>query len=405
MLDIKPIFNSLIRSKAGAILLVLQIAITLAIVSNALSIIKDRLAYLQTDSGYPEQELFQITTSVFAKDTDLLYLIEETERTLRGINGVVNAAFAKDVPLSGSGSSSGFSNKPLSQSEDDDFRSINTAYTGASASVFDTLGVTLLEGRFFDDSEVLKLDNSSKPPHLVVVSKHYLDEVYPDGDGLGQFIYIGNSPVEIIGVVERAMGPWPKSSKPLNFSFFPYVQANPYQKFIVRTEPGMREAVMKEVEDKLLAQFNQRVIMSIEGLDDSKKSYQASDILMLRMLVILIALLVSITALGIFGMTVFNINKRTKQIGTRRALGARKSDIVRYFLVENSILCITGMAIGAIGAMYLGQMLFEHYSVPAFSAWYVVYTAIFVLMVSLLSVLFPANKAANISPSIATRSV
>ncbi|MEM0909540.1 MAG: FtsX-like permease family protein [Pseudomonadota bacterium] len=405
MLEIKPIIHSLVRSKAGAVLLILQIAITLAIVSNSLSIIKDRLEYLNKDTGYPEKDVFYITTNVFAVDTELLYLIEETEKTLRGMDGVVNASYMSDVPLSGSGSASSFGNKPMDQDEEKGYLSARTGQSNAGSQVFDTLGLVLKEGRLFNETEVLKIDGARELPQKVVVTQDYINEVYPEGNGVGQFIYIGNTPVEIIGVVERAMGAWPSDEAALNYSIFPYVGASTSQKFVVRAASGMRETVMKEVEDILLAQFNERVIMNVQGFDDAKKEYQASDILMLRMLVILIALLVSITALGIFGMTVFNINKRTKQIGTRRALGARKADIVRYFLVENSILCIAGMTLGAIGAIYLGQILFEHYSVPAFSKAYIVYTAVFILSVSILSVLFPANKAANISPSIATRSV
>jgi putative ABC transport system permease protein len=405
MLEIKPIFNAIMRSKTGAVLLVLQIAITLAIVSNALAIIKDRAEYLQTETGYPEENLIQISTNVFAKDSDYLYLIEETERTLRGINGVVNASVMNEIPLSGSGSASSFGTLPVDQRDDENYHSVRTAYTGSNESAYNTLGIKLIEGRMFEAQEVIKTLEGGNYPSVVVVTKDYLAELYPEGDGLGQFIYIGNHPVQIIGVFERAMGPWPSDSRPLNFSIFPLIEGRPFQKFIVRTESGMRDQVMQEVEEVLLTQFNQRVIMNVQELDDAKHEYMASDTLMLRMLVVLIILLVAITALGIFGMTVFNISKRTKQIGTRRALGARKSAVVSYFLVENSILSMFGVALGSLGAIYLGQLLFEHYSVPAFDPIYILYTGIFVLLMSLLSVLLPANRAANIPPSIATRTV
>jgi putative ABC transport system permease protein len=126
---------------------------------------------------------------------------------------------------------------------------------------------------------------------------------------------------------------------------------------------------------------------------------------MLRMLIVLIIVLVMITALGIFGLTVFNINKRTKQIGTRRALGARKSAIVRYFLVENAIICFFGIVLGGIAAILMGQLLLENYSMPALDPVYVLVTTMCVFIASLLSVVMPASKAANISPSIATRSI
>jgi putative ABC transport system permease protein len=115
--------------------------------------------------------------------------------------------------------------------------------------------------------------------------------------------------------------------------------------------------------------------------------------------------LILVTALGIFGLTLFNISKRTKQIGTRRALGARKSSIVRYFIVENSLVCAAGLILGAIASVLLGQQLMQLYSVPALSMFYVLATALSVFLISILAVIGPARRAANISPSIATRSI
>ena len=141
---------------------------------------------------------------------------------------------------------------------------------------------------------------------------------------------------------------------------------------------------MRQIEDKMLEAYNERVITNLRGMDQAKKEYNASDILMLRMLVVLITVLVLITALGIFGLTVFNINKRTKQIGTRRALGARKSAIVQYFVVENSLICSVGLLVGSAAAVYLGKVLLEEYSLPALDNSYIVMTAMFVMVVSIL---------------------
>ena len=131
----------------------------------------------------------------------------------------------------------------------------------------------------------------------------------------------------------------------------------------------------------------------------------AEDTLMMRMLVVLITILLLVTALGIFGLTLFNISKRTKQIGTRRALGARKSAIINYFLVENALICIAGLVLGVIAAFVLGQLLMQHFSIAALPLGYVAATAIMVFIMSLLAVLGPAKRAANISPSIATRTI
>lgn len=404
MLEIKPIFNAMRRSKAGAIMLLIQIAITTAIVSNASFIIYDRVQYLQQETGYPEDEIFHFAVQTFGKDADLSQQFELTETTLRNIPGVINAVTMQEIPLSGGGSASSFGINPTND-QGRQGREVRSAYTFGDEHALETLGVDLIDGRNFEVSEVIVAQNRDVLPTVAIVSKAFLEEIFPDGDGLGQTIYLGDMPLKIIGVVEKMMGPWLKDSRPDNLIVIPFVSAGVFQKVLVRADAEQRAVVMGQIEDILLKEYDQRVIVNLNGMDESKRRYNASDILMLRMLVVLITVLVLVTALGIFGLTVFNINKRTRQIGTRRALGARKSAIVRYFMVENGIICIAGLVIGSAAAVYMGTALLEHYSLPALDHSYIGMTAVFVLVVSLLSVLVPANRAANISPSVATRSI
>jgi putative ABC transport system permease protein len=401
MLDIKPIFNSLRRSKAGAVMLLIQIAITLAIVSNAAFIIVDRVKFLQQETGYPEESIFSFTVLTFGADVDKIQQAQNDESMLRNLPGVVNAVHMSEIPLSGSGSASSFHLDPDPQ----DSRGVRAAYSMGDENIVPTLGVKIIEGRNYTQEEVVIQYDPAEVPTVGLVSKAFADEMFPEGDALESTLYFGPFPLKIIGIVEKMKGPWLKDRASDNMIIFPMVTEQNFQKFVVRTEPGERTAVMRQIEDLMLAQNDQRVITSIRAMDESKDDYNATDILMMRMLIVLISVLVLVTALGIFGLTVFNINKRTKQIGTRRALGARKSDIVRYFLIENSIICALGLAIGSVAAIYVGQALMQQYSLPALDNSYVVLTAGFVLVVSLLSVLMPAIKASNISPSVATRSV
>jgi putative ABC transport system permease protein len=120
---------------------------------------------------------------------------------------------------------------------------------------------------------------------------------------------------------------------------------------------------------------------------------------------IMVVLLLLITALGLTGMVMFNIQRRTKQIGTRRALGARKRDIIEYFMVENYLICIVGGVIGGMLSLVLGQQLMSLYSLPMVPVIYPIVSVIGLLVVTTLAVIVPAAKAANISPAMATRSV
>ena len=221
---------------------------------------------------------------------------------------------------------------------------------------------------------------------VTVVTQALLDELFPEGDGLGKTIYFGDLPLTIIGVAAHMKSPWLKDSHPNNVALIPYIQGKTYAQFAVRTKPGQRAAVMKQIETAMLNNYSKRVINNIKGLDQLKDEYVAADKLMMRMLIVLITILVLVTALGIFGLTLFNISKRTKQIGTRRALGARKSAIINYFLVENAMICSVGLILGGIAALLLGQLLMQHFSIAALPPSYIAGTAIMVFVMSLLAV-------------------
>ena len=401
MLEIKPIFHALCRSKVGAILLLIQIAITTAIVSNAAFIIQDRISYLSQETGYPEQDIFVFNVMMFGKDVSPSQQYELDEAMLRQIPGVVDAAYSSNTPLSGSGSSSDFSLKPAPEES----KSARTSYMFIDEHGINTYGVKLIAGRNYIEDEVIVTDNYDELSKVTVVTKTLLDELFPDGNGLGQTVYFGDIPMKIIGVIDLMKGPWLKDSRPDNVALLPFIKPGTNARFVVRTEPGQRQSVMNRVEEAMLKNYNKRVISRIRGLDDDKESYMAEDTLMMRMLIVLITILVLVTALGIFGLTLFNISKRTKQIGTRRALGARKSAIISYFLVENAMICIVGLVIGVIAAVYLGQVLMQHFSIAQLDISYVLATALAVFVMSLLAVLAPAKRAANISPSIATRTI
>lgn len=402
MLDIKPIFSAILRSKVGAILLFLQIALTTAIVSNAAFMINDNLSYLREDTGYPQQEIFSFTVMTFGKGIDLKQQAERDEALIRNIPGVVNATITQAVPLSGGGSSTSVRLKPHPEKS----KQGRLMYFYGDENTLDTMGVKLVEGRNFRPEEVMITDNfHDEGPNTIIISKALAKSMFDDEPALGRTVYVNSRPLEIIGIVALMESAWPRADDSNTTGIIPFVNAQNYQHYLVRTQAGERAKIMSEIEDNMLKAYNKRVIINVDGLDESKDAYDSTDVLMMRMLIVLVVILVLVTALGIFGLTQFNISKRTKQIGTRRALGARKSAIVRYFLVENAMICTVGLVAGSVAAVFLGRLLMKAYSIEALELQYVIVTALFILLISLLAVVVPAMRAANISPSIATRSI
>jgi putative ABC transport system permease protein len=118
-----------------------------------------------------------------------------------------------------------------------------------------------------------------------------------------------------------------------------------------------------------------------------------------------VTLLVIITSLGVAGLTSFNVTRRYKQIGTRRALGATRGQIVRYFLAENLLFTAIGIVLGSLFAIAVNTVLVSAFSVPKFSWLWLPVSMVGLIVVGLLAVLMPARRAAQVPPAVATRTV
>ena len=399
MLHIKPILSSLLRSKSGPVLLLIQIILSVAIVANASFIIQERLALMQRDSGIKESEV--LTFSLFNFDP----LIDKTaqnkidQQILRGLPNVIDATSTNMLPLSGGGWSSTLNLGP----DPDSAKSTPqfAMYLGTDHTI-ETLGIKLIEGRNFYPHELK--DNLDSPSRLAIISSVLAKAIWPDESALGKVLYEGkDAQITVIGVVEKLQGAWIDSSS-LENSVIQNVDYGS-SSYMVRAKPEFHAELKDAIKKALLAENPNRVLDGFKSIEALKASSYRDQKLMITVLTMMVVLLLLITSLGLTGMVMFNIQRRTKQIGTRRALGAKKRDIISYFLVENYLICLAGGVLGGLLAIQLGQQLMKIYSLPMLDLSYPLITVAGLFIVTTLAVYLPARKAANISPATATRSV
>jgi putative ABC transport system permease protein len=173
--------------------------------------------------------------------------------------------------------------------------------------------------------------------------------------------------------------------------------------YLVRTKPGRRDEIMR-IASQHLAQSNvDRAISSVKSVEYFKEATYLTERVTVDTLMIVTALLLAVAALGIFGLATFNVTTRTKQIGTRRALGARKADVVRYFMVENGLVTTTGIVLGCALALGIGYWLSVHYQLPRLDLYYLVGGILALWGIGQLAAWQPAHRAAAVPPSVATR--
>jgi putative ABC transport system permease protein len=410
-LQIQPILVALRRHRAGTLLIALQIALTVAIVCNALFIIQQRMGNLSERSGVDEANVFVIANqwAIERSTQEVDAQVRADMAALRQLPSVRDAAPASGYPLSGGGWDNFVTLTP-----DQVKPTTDSAVYAGDEHLLDTLGSRLVAGRNFRPDEVLMVGTQqSIIPPVAIVSKALADRLFPDGSALGKSFYaMSATPSTIVGIVDVLHRPgtsrWNKiyAGQSLIWPIRPDDARGIY--YIVRAKPGQLVAAMRAAPKALFAQDRMRMISPKDGvLDYAQIRHRAydSDRGMAILMGIISVVLLAITAAGIVGLTSFWVGQRRKQIGVRRALGATRGDILGYFLTENLLIGIGGVLIGAVLAIGINLWMVSQFEMARLSLAYVVIGVAALLLLGQGAVLAPALRASRVSPVEATRSV
>lgn len=402
-MEIGPIWRAMRQSKGGYILIGLQIAVTMAIMVNAFAIMQERATKMGRPTGIDEANTFALASVAFKPDLEYKSLIREDLDLLRNTPGVVNAVATNSFPLRQGGWSEGLHREP------------GVGKSVSSSAIYfvdehglETFGMNLVDGENFAPAQVSwDSDGDDFWPATVIITQALGEDLFPDHEGsyVGKsFWYNDENPVNIIGVVERLQAPWPTWTGVERSMLVPLRRENEESRYVIRTEPGVRDELMPQIEDLLSKSNTDRIIRSVETVVEARKLAYLGDAAMISILTFVIALLTAITGLGIVGLASFSVARRKRQIGIRRALGATKSAIVRYFMIENFIVSSIGIVTGGVLAVGLNIFMVQAFSLTPL-AWYVIPIAMIILWaVGQIAVAGPARRASNVSPAIATRS-
>lgn len=404
-LHLRPIVSALLRNRTGAVLVAIQIAIALAVLVNAIYIVKQRVDKIGRPTGMDIANIFVVSSSGFTNGYDTVAALRDDLAYIRGVSGVIAATAANSVPISESGSSTRLANRPNDRvGEMANFMDIDEQGIAA-------LGLHLTAGRAFRREEILPpiaSGTSSEFVPEIIVTQDMARELFPNENALGKTLYdLNGHPATIVGIVERMQSTWLTFVKLGNVFFLPRLpfSYSGAMYYIVRTQPGQRDAVMRTVEERLSSSNPNRLIDWIRPLQRFKDRLYADDRNMEIFLIAVTGLMVAISSLGIFGLATFSVSTRTKQIGTRRAVGARRRDILRYFMVENAMITSTGIAVGSALALAVGYWLSLQYKLPRLDLYYLAGGIPVLWTIGQLAVWQPARRASSVSPSVATRTV
>lgn len=408
-----PIISALGRHKASVALVACQIALTLAVVANALHLVVDRVQRFERPTGLAEEGLYLITQSWVsaphgvtpAEIAKLDAMQLEDVSALRNVPGIEDVTSINSLPLLNATRIGSLQTVPRSG------KVTTTALYYADDQATKTLGLKLLDGRAFTSMDIEpRASNAATPIVSVMLTRDLAVSLFGDEHAVGKVIYIDGqtAPTTIVGIVEKLQmpgtGSW-ASGISYNSVLVPARLDLGFTRYALRLKPGAGKDTIDRARESLFATNSMRIINpeDVRSFDSIRSDAYRSDVAIVALLLIISAVLLGVTAAGIFGIGSFWVVQRRRQIGMRRALGATRMDIIKHFLLENLVISLLGGVVGICLGLYGGMTLMLHFELKTIPPSYLLLGLVAVVVIGQMATLLPAMRAAAVEPMEATR--
>jgi len=402
-MQLRHVLAALPRHKLICLLVVVEIAVAFAILCNAIFVIRERVGQMRIDTGIAENRLIYVHNDGVGEENNAP-LVERNLLALRGLAGVESAVAMFPLPLE----NTSINFRPW-LTPDMKLRGPAVGMFVGTPGYLDALGLKIVQGRDFSDAEYDGVDQTLKTlSPAVIVTRDLADKLWPRQNPIGKKFWRSPSRgYTVVGVVERLVrGYLRKDFVPEYSAMFPvkpvsFVSAL----YVMRVAPPDRDRLVRESSD-LLLKLNPDMLIDAKGsYTDMRADYFRQDTSLVWLLALVCLAMLLVTALGIAGLANFWVQQRRRSIGIRRAIGATRGDILRYFQAENFLIVGFGIGLGVLLAFVLNLVLMQHYELPRLPLAYLPVGALALWMLGQFAVLGPALRAAAVPPVVATRSV
>ncbi|AND71193.1 hypothetical protein ATSB10_37390 [Dyella thiooxydans] len=404
-MQIRPILSALKKHRVATVLIVMEIALACAVLCNACFMIADRLSAMQIKSGVDEASLGFIALQGYdpknSNDLDARVIAG-----LGAISGVESVHVINSVPFGMQAANVGIT---LDQAGKE-FRGVPEIYLGSPGTP-QALGLQLVAGHMPANEDYQPVQGYFPPSSNVLITRTLAKHLWPGESPLGKEFWSDKYQFRVIGVVAHLSVQQYDEEGERGAQWTVFVPALPGPNFsgtyLIRAKPEDLDRVMVEAKAAIATIAPDAVL----DREDSttvpvlRTRFFAADSAMAGMLVGVIAALLGVTALGIVGLASFWVAQRRRQIGIRRAIGATRGDILRYFQTENFLIVSFGIALGMLLAYVINAVLMKFYELPHLPLYYLPFGALALWGLGQLAVLGPALRASHVPPVVATRSV
>jgi putative ABC transport system permease protein len=266
-------------------------------------------------------------------------------------------------------------------------------WQAASAGYFRALGIPLREGRLFEWRD------QPKGPPVVIVSDALAARYFPGESVVGKRVALGESTAEIIGVVgsiRRAT----LADAPREDMYFPFEQGPPQEVTLFVRTTGAPSDAAPAVRAAIRGIERHAVVHRVRSFDAIAAESAGITRLAMRLLGGFALIALALAAVGVYGVVSYSVRRRTRELGTRVALGATRGDIVRLVMRQSVLVAAAGLVVGVgaglVSARALSSLLF---GVPPWDIAVLLAAAGVLAATALLASYLPARRAARIDPA------
>jgi putative ABC transport system permease protein len=381
-----------------------EAALAVVLLVGAGLMLKSLYRLVQVDPGFRPDRVLTLSLSLrpdqYSKDAAVRNFWDQVLQRVRELPGVENAAVATNTPMTDNHERSDITIEGMSERLPGDYPHPDSH--AVSPGYVQTLGIKLLRGRSFTE------DDTENAPRVSMINQRLANQFFPHQDAVGKRFKFGHPDdktqwLTIVGVVAdtKLYGLANQSRLEVYVPFRQDPSSGTDLLVHSRIEPA---SMMSAVRGAVNSVDGNQSIAAVATMKELVSKSIATPRMMLLLLGVFGVLAVVLGAIGIYGVIAYSVAQRTREIGVRMALGARRSNVFRMIIGQGVRLAVTGIVIGVPAALGLTRLMSSLLyqvgpaDVETFSA-----VVMLVLLVALAASIVPARRATTVEPMEALR--
>lgn len=388
------LIKSLLRRKVITTLLLIQLALTLALISNSAVLAWQARQLANEPTGLAMANLLRVplkpTVPELRRQPGLSDLVLRQQAAVRALPSVVSASWMIQTPLLFGGM-----NGNIFVIDKQDTTNIGMVpYQIGDVSMLETLDLQVLQGRWLAETD---LDADA-----IVISEKLAKQLFGDEPAVGQLTSRGT----VVGVVNDVLTQrYADDQYYAVYTNRTLPTADYGYQLVIKTAPGQLDRVREQIPAVLRAVEQEIDIGTLQGFSELHRTLFRSETGLATLLAVLSGLMLLVAMISAYSHALFHGVQQQKEIGIKRALGASRPGIMLEVLAESWFTTAVGTSFGVLLALLLQQQLSKVLTMPAMPWFLLPLTVLMLLLCVSLATWYPAQLATRISPATATKTL